>query len=53
MPNKIPPKQTCDKRKRKQMWKGRGTTSAKGGHVRETTGRGRGHRAKVTTWHGQ
>ena len=36
------------------MWKGGGTTSAKGGHVEETTGRGRGHRAnKVTTWRGQ
>jgi hypothetical protein len=22
MPNKIPPKQTCDQKKRKQMWKG-------------------------------
>ena len=25
-------KQTCDKRKREQMWKGGGTTSAKGGY---------------------
>jgi hypothetical protein len=24
--------QTCDKRKRKQMWKSGGTTHAKGGH---------------------